>query len=735
MSTFQTDHLPRILAESGLLPQNLIETLFTGRDRTHHTMSDILSREYLRIDEQFWLEKITEYIQNQMYTLTEIRKQEKVPIFYLPAPGLNNADRIPHPQEDIYPGIQIARKGEEFHSRELAWKLPLGSDRYSLLILNYDPRQVIERNYYPEQQKQVRQYWFEAAKRQGWEITARTITGYYYTTPHQWFRALLDPPRHWTRLFTRKWAREIARQNGIDLYAYTSLTAFGWSNISQAIVERQGVKETYGDRVYRAKKKLQQEFSREVCLVPPLFKIDPGVEDPYKTHIDPLDASARLSEEEQIGLTYWENIIRTAVERGASDVHITPIAGEKGAECQITVRVREQGVLAHYTKIPERVAKYFYQYIHRGTGKESGNTAALDDLRRSYIHPYTHKEVDLRISLTFGIYRYPQIVIRILDQERLPRNIHQLRLNHRQTELFHDALNLVDGLLLVVGETGSGKSSTLYCALNEIHNKNPYGAITTIEDPIEYRLPFIAHQIQIDLTRNITYGNGIRQTMRNDPNTVMVGEIRDLETAVTALSLSLSGHQMLSTLHANNCVDAISRLSNMGVDMDILARVLRFVIAQRLVGIPCHHCCIYCDTHPESANLEETQRHRILSLSDFKKTYLPSIANEIINQHLNRWLELYPQNDRQGAWVAKGDGCPACNNIGYSGRRAVMEMLYLKEQDQPLVRERKLKEIEQKQRSRGLFRVPINTWELAWSGQTSMQEADALTNKLEGHDD
>jgi type II secretory ATPase GspE/PulE/Tfp pilus assembly ATPase PilB-like protein len=735
MSSFQTDHLPRILAESGLLPQNLIETLFTGRDRTHHTMSDILSREYLRIDEQYWLEKITEYVQNQLYTITEIRKQEELPIYYLPAPGTKNADRIPHPQEDIYPGVEIARKGEEFHSRELAWKLPLGADRYSLLILNYDPRQTIERNYYTEQQKQVRQYWFEAARRQGWEITARTITGYYYTTPHQWFRALSDPPLHWTRLWARKWAREIARNNGIDIYAYTSLCAFGWSFINQAVTERQGVKETYADRAYRAKKTLQQEFSRAVYLVPPLYKADPGTEEPYKTKLDPLDASARLTEEEQIGLTYWEKVIRTAVEHGASDIHITPIGGEKGAECQITVRLREQGVLAHYTKIPERNAKFFYQYVHRGTGKESGNTAALDDLRRSYLHPETHKEVDLRISITSGMYRYPQIVIRILDQERLPRTIEQLRLNYRQTNLLKEALDLVDGLLLVVGETGSGKSSTLYCALNTIHDRNPYGAISSIEDPIEYRLPFVSHQIPIDPTRNIRYENGIRQSMRNDINTIMVGEIRDLETAVTALSLALSGHQMLSTLHANNCVDAISRLSNMGVDMDILARVLRFVIAQRLVGIPCHQCCIYCETHPEAAQIIDSHPHRILTLSDFKKTYLPSIANEIVNAHLDRWLQLYPQNERQGAWVAKGDGCPKCNNIGYSGRRAVMEMLYLKEQDQNLVRERKLIDIEYKQQQRGFYRIPINAWELAWSGQTSVQAADGLTNKLEGADD
>jgi type II secretory ATPase GspE/PulE/Tfp pilus assembly ATPase PilB-like protein len=733
--SFQTDHLPRILAETGLLPPNLIEALFTGRDRTHHTMNDILTREYLRIDEQFWLEKVTEYIQNQMYSITEIHKQEKIPLYYLPAPGLNNADRIPHPEEDIYPGIEITRKGEEFHSRELAWKLPLGSERYTLLILNYDPRQVIERNYYPEQQKQVRQYWFEAAKRQGWEITARTITAYYYTTPHQWLRALSDPPRNWTRLWVRKWARELARLQGIDLYAYTSLSAFGWSNITQGVIERQGVKETYADRAYRAKKKLEQEFGREVTLVVPLYKTDPGVEEPYKRELDPLEASARLTEDEQIGLTYWENIIRTAVERGASDIHITPVPGEKGAECQITVRLREQGVLAHYTKIPERIAKYFYQCVHRGTGKEAGNTAALDDLRRSYIHPQSHKEVDLRISITSGMYRYPQIVLRILDQERLPRDVKQLRLNHRQTELFLDALNLVDGLVLVVGETGSGKSATVYCALNTIHDKNPNRAITSIEDPIEYRLPFISHQVAVDKTRDIAFPNAIRQTVRNDPDTIMVGEMRDLETVNAALSLSLSGHQMLTTLHANNCVDAISRLSNMRCDMDILARVLRFVIAQRLIGIPCQHCCIYCETHPESSRIRASEPHRILTLPDFKKIYLPSIANDIINTHLDRWQQLYPEIDRQGAWVAKGDGCPKCHNIGYSGRRVVMEMLYLKERDQNLVRERKLKEIEKIQQKRGLFRVPINTWELAWSGQTSVQAADALTNKLEAQDD
>jgi type II secretory ATPase GspE/PulE/Tfp pilus assembly ATPase PilB-like protein len=197
----------------------------------------------------------------------------------------------------------------------------------------------------------------------------------------------------------------------------------------------------------------------------------------------------------------------------------------------------------------------------------------------------------------------------------------------------------------------------------------------------------------------------------------------------------LSGQQMMTTLHTNSCADSISRLYNMGADMDILARVLRFVIAQRLIGVPCSECCIYCETHPDAHKIRTTQPHRILSLTDFRTTYLPSIANVILNEHLPRWEQLHPDIDRQGAWFAKGDGCPHCHNIGYTGRRAVMEMLYLKEEDQSLVRERQLQQIEAKQQKRGCYRVPINAWEMAWSGQTAVQEAEKLTNKLEGHTD
>ena len=401
------DPLPNILAEGGLLPANLIQSLFIGRDRTISTMNDILSREHQRIDEQYWLEKMAEFVQNQLYNITEILKKEALQIVYLPVPGLQNADRIPHPQEDIYPGLEITRKGEEFHSRELAWKVPLSPTRYGLVILNYDPWQVIQRNYYSDQQRAVRAYWSKAANRHGWEITPRTPLIYFYTTLHQWIRALTDPPQQWTRMFVRKWAAEIARENGIDLYAYTSLSAFGWSNISQQTVEKQGFKETYADRAYRAKRTLEQEFNRTVSLIVPLYRNDPGIEAPYKKEIDPLEASSRLTQEEAIALTYWENVIRTSVELGVSDIHITPTTGEKGDETQITVRTRLHGVLAHYTKIPEKIAKYFYSYIFRGTGKEPGNTAALDDLRRSYVHPRTHKQVDLRISITAGIMQIP----------------------------------------------------------------------------------------------------------------------------------------------------------------------------------------------------------------------------------------------------------------------------------------------------------------------------------------
>ncbi len=254
------------------------------------------------------------------------------------------------------------------------------------------------------------------------------------------------------------------------------------------------------------------------------------------------------------------------------------------------------------------------------------------------------RDVDFRLSImptSCG----EDAVLRILDRSRLSSDAQAMSLATLGFEPA-DAQQLLDlatrpyGMVLVTGPTGSGKTTTLYAVVQQIHDGRD--KIITIEDPVEYQLPGVV-QIPVNERKGLTFARGLRSVLRHDPDRVMVGEIRDAETAQIAAQAALTGHLVLSTIHANNSFDVVGRFMHMGVDLYNMVSALNGVVAQRLMRKLCPHCALPDDVPPA------------------------------------RWQSLGVTADAQGRWpeVLRARGCPACRHTGYSGRKAITEVLWM----------------------------------------------------------
>jgi general secretion pathway protein E len=245
-------------------------------------------------------------------------------------------------------------------------------------------------------------------------------------------------------------------------------------------------------------------------------------------------------------------------------------------------------------------------------------------------------------------------------------------------------------LLLVTGPTGSGKTTTLYAALSEINTG--LDKIVTIEDPIEYQLPGVL-QIPVNEKKGLTFARGLRSILRHDPDKIMVGEIRDAETAQIAVQAALTGHQVFTTVHANNVFDVIGRFANMGVDSYSLVAALNGIVAQRLLRMNCPHCAV-----PYVVPAEVTQRSGLSA------------------QRIS------------GARFKHGLGCAQCRGSGYKGRRAIAETLPMSDvlRDQ-LVQRAPLSQIRQSARDSGFTSLRDAAVALALSGETTVEEINRVT--------
>lgn len=326
-----------------------------------------------------------------------------------------------------------------------------------------------------------------------------------------------------------------------------------------------------------------------------------------------------------------ENIFSKAIKLHASDIHIEPL------DIKTRVRLRIDGLLRPIEDISAARHNSVISRIKVLCGMDIAEKRVPQDGRLEITRE--GRCIDLRIS-TLPTIRGEKIVIRVLDKERTLFSLNQLDFSEENLNLYQSMYKTARGIVLITGPTGSGKSTTLYATLNELNIQEQN--IITIEDPVEYKIAGI-NQVAVNPKTGLTFAKGLRAIVRQDPNIIMVGEIRDAETAQIAIQSALTGHLVLSTLHTNSAVGAVTRLLDMGIEPFLLASAVRGVVAQRLVRKICPHCC----KQYEAENWEKSFLH------------VPAESKLLLQ---------------------RGEGCEKCGFTGYKGRMAVQEVLPITEQ-------------------------------------------------------
>jgi len=370
-------------------------------------------------------------------------------------------------------------------------------------------------------------------------------------------------------------------------------------------------------------------------------------------------------------------IINQAIQDRASDIHIEPF------EKELRVRYRVDGVLHEVNAPPKRLHPAIISRIKILSDMDIAERRLPQDGRMRIRS--AGRQIDLRVSTVPTLYG-ESAVLRILDKQTAMLGLQELGMFGDTFGRFRNLINEPHGIILVTGPTGSGKTTTLYAALNEIYT--PEKKIITIEDPVEYQLPGI-NQIQVHPQINLTFANGLRHIVRQDPDIIMVGEIRDTETVEIAIHAALTGHLVFSTLHTNDAAGAISRLLDMGAEPYLVASSLIGSIAQRLVRLICPRC-----KQPTTASPLEL--HQI------------GITEEMLN----------------GGHLYAGAGCPECRGVGFRGRSGLFEMLTVDDNiRQMIVNRAPSTEIRQyAQRSQGMRTLLQDGRRRVLAGETTVKE-------------
>ncbi len=341
-------------------------------------------------------------------------------------------------------------------------------------------------------------------------------------------------------------------------------------------------------------------------------------------------------------------ILSNAIDAKASDIHIEP------SENDVRVRYRVDGILHTSLRLPKNVLSAIVSRIKILSNLKIEEQRLPQDGR---FHAEFGKEsVDLRVS-TLPVMYGEKIVMRILDKTSSVPTLEQLGLRGLALKWVIDNIKKTHGIFLITGPTGSGKSSTLYSILT-IRNTNEVN-IVTLEDPVEYFIPGV-NQSQVNPDIGLTFASGLRSILRQDPNIVMVGEIRDEETAELAVHAALTGHLVFSTLHTNNAVGAIPRLENMNVEEFLISASVNLLMAQRLIRKLCDNC-------KKPAEVSDIYKAEIdKALVSMPKEYLTKI-------------------DTKNYKIFQAVGCKECGNIGYKGRMGIFEVLPMLEQLQSII--------------------------------------------------
>lgn len=333
-------------------------------------------------------------------------------------------------------------------------------------------------------------------------------------------------------------------------------------------------------------------------------------------------------------IKFINTIIENAVLNNASDIHIEP------EEFEFRVRFRIDGMLREIMRTDITMLDSIVSRIKIMANMNIAEKRLPQDGRISY--KTKQKNIDLRVStvpITYG----EKVVMRVLDKTNFNFSLETLGMDKKDLEKLQKTIEKPHGIILVCGPTGSGKTTTLYSLLNILNT--PERNIVTIEDPVEYNFKGI-NQMQVNTKIGFTFANGLRSILRQDPDIIMVGEIRDNETAEISVRSALTGHLVLSTIHTNDAVGTITRLKDMGVEPFLISSTLVAVVAQRLVRKVCPNC---------------------------RQTYQS-------NQSEMKLLGLNEPKD-----LVKGKGCSICNNTGYKGRVGIYELLVVDDEIKRLI--------------------------------------------------
>jgi type IV pilus assembly protein PilB len=439
-------------------------------------------------------------------------------------------------------------------------------------------------------------------------------------------------------------------------------------------------------------------------------------------------------------------LLEYAVKQRASDIHIEP------RENGVMVRYRIDGVLKETLNLPRAIQSALATRIKIISNLKIDEHRVPQDGRFKITIGNT--TMALRVSTLPVIYG-EKIVMRLLDESSKPLNLEELGFKGKALETIKQNLNKSHGMVLVTGPTGSGKSTTLYSVLNILNT--PGVNISTVEDPIEYRINGI-NQTQVNSKIGMTFASGLRALLRQDPDIIMVGEIRDTETAEMGIHASLTGHVVLSTLHTNSATLTIPRLIDMGIQPFLIASTLNVVIAQRLVRTICPHCkesyvpsrAVVEDIHkqfkykkeeiPKDEHPEEASKKILHAPSHdlfLHSSILDQIASDptILNRGLNqdtpkeKSIEVKAGNKEDNLILYRGKGCNKCEN-GYHGRMGIYEVLEIdSELGEAIIAQKSSEEIESMAVRKGMLTIQQDGFLKALEGITTIEEVLRVTKE------
>ncbi len=430
-----------------------------------------------------------------------------------------------------------------------------------------------------------------------------------------------------------------------------------------------------------SRKDIEREIDRLASSAEHAIRMRDGAENGVDDLSDDLGADLRELANQPPVIRYVNALVRDAVEIGASDIHLEATRGG-----ELAVRLRRDGVLAVAVTPPPAVPHAVVSRIKLLAELDTAERRLPQD-GRIRVRMET-RDLDLRVS-TVPTMHGESVVLRLLDQGSRPVDLASLGMS---TRVFTQMAALTDrpnGMILVTGPTGSGKTTTLYAALARRPAERE--KIITVEDPIEYQLPGVA-QVPVHQRSGVTFGTILRSILRQDPDVIMVGEMRDAATAEVAVQASMTGHLVFSTLHTNDAIGAIPRLLDLGVRDYLVAATLEGVLAQRLVRRICDHCRVTYEPPPEQVALVSGG---------------PVLTRSLV----------------------QGAGCAECRNSGYRGRIGLFELLVVDEEMKDAItagaRRADLNRIATKA---GLKSTRLDGWEKVVAGLTTLDEVIRVTS-------